>query len=220
MSYVSFENERGEGVLVKYHGIVLAVALGCASAGHAATTRGPTEPVPTNDPGTWVLGEDYPREELLNEVSGITTFKLSVDQTGKIVGCEIAASSGSATLDAVTCALVTSRAQFTPAKDARGRAVAGSYSNRIRWTIPNPGPLTMPKSKFQMVATVDVDKEGIVERCDYTVDGEDLAGISIPDTLCSEDLAVGYNLGRVVDDTGNPVAVRVQVIQSVEFSAR
>ena len=66
----------------------------------------------------------------------MTGFRLTVGTDGRVSECSVTSSSGSSTLDAATCKLITRRARFTPAKDADGNPVTDTYSNRIRWQIP------------------------------------------------------------------------------------
>jgi protein TonB len=67
---------------------------------------------------------------------GTSGFRLEVGTDGRVTGCSITKSSGSSTLDEATCRLVSKRARFTPAKDSSGNAIPDSYSNRVRWQIP------------------------------------------------------------------------------------
>ena len=39
-------------------------------------------------------------------------------------------------LDQAACSNITRRARFTPAKDGSGNPVQDTYSNRVRWVIP------------------------------------------------------------------------------------
>ncbi len=133
---------------MKNHLICVLAVMGSIAVGQDATAREPTGPLPSNDPGAWILTEDYPIEELWAGVKGQTTFKLAIDASGKVAGCEIVESSGSATLDATTCTLVTQRAQFTPAKNAKDVSVAGTYTNRVNWTI-REDPMMLPDNKWQ-----------------------------------------------------------------------
>jgi protein TonB len=67
---------------------------------------------------------------------GAAAFDLLIRPDGRVSDCRITRSSGSAELDAATCAKVSERASFTPAHDAKGDPVAGSFSGVIRWRIP------------------------------------------------------------------------------------
>ena len=94
-------------------------------------------PIPKNNPGTWANTGDYPALALREQREGITAFTVDVSVDGRVIKCTITSSSGHADLDKVTCDNVTARAQFYPGKDKNGVATTGSYSNRVRWQIPD-----------------------------------------------------------------------------------
>lgn len=104
-----------------------------------APPSGATSATPTGSPGAWVTTNDYPTNALRAEAQGTTAFRLDIGSNGLVTGCTITDSSGSQELDTATCQLVTRRARFVPARDPQGRAVAGTYSNRVRWVIPQDG---------------------------------------------------------------------------------
>lgn len=91
---------------------------------------------PRGNPANWATANDYPSRALREERTGTTGFRVTVGGDGRVVSCEITSSSGHPDLDQATCANVTRRARFTPAKDAAGNPVQDTYSNRIRWVIP------------------------------------------------------------------------------------
>lgn len=91
---------------------------------------------PLTAPGRWVSESDYPTSALRRGEQGITRFAVTVGPDGRVRDCAIISSSGSAELDAATCAKVSQRARFDPASDERGNSVAGRYANAIRWQIP------------------------------------------------------------------------------------
>lgn len=96
----------------------------------------PKPPTPKGNAGRWVTTNDYPSRALREEQEGVTTVRLSVDAEGKVTGCTVTGSSGSSLLDDATCKNMQRRARFNPATDGQGRAVAGSYSQSVRWEIP------------------------------------------------------------------------------------
>ncbi len=91
---------------------------------------------PLSAPGRWVSDADYPTNALRRGEQGLTGFEVTVGPDGRVRDCTITRSSGSAELDAATCAKVTQRARFDPASDESGAVVAGRYTNAIRWQIP------------------------------------------------------------------------------------
>jgi protein TonB len=97
----------------------------------------PTGVRPLGRPGLWVTDNDYPAGALRRGEHGATGFSLTVGPDGRVRDCVVTQSSGSPELDRATCAKVSARARFTPARDGSGSAVAATYANTIRWEIPN-----------------------------------------------------------------------------------
>lgn len=91
---------------------------------------------PRNDPLRWVGTDDYRSNWIRQELTGKARFRLEIAADGRVAGCTITGSSGHPELDAATCALVTRRAKFQPARGSEGEPVAGSYSNAIDWQLP------------------------------------------------------------------------------------
>lgn len=87
------------------------------------------------NPGYWVTPDDYPHAALREGRRGITGFRVTVGTDGRVIDCQITDSSGSADLDDATCSNVSRRARFAPALQG-GQPVESSYSNRVRWILP------------------------------------------------------------------------------------
>ena len=79
---------------------------------------------------------DYPASASRMGAEGRVTFILDVGADGRVHGCSITRSSGSAVLDATTCRLMRSRARFTPAVDSNGQPAAGRFSDEVEWKLP------------------------------------------------------------------------------------
>mgnify|MGYP000150220552 CR=1 FL=1 len=92
---------------------------------------------PRNDPLRWVSTDDYKSNWIRQEMTGKARFRLEIAADGRVASCTITASSGHPELDAATCALVSRRAKFQPARGGEGQPVAGSYSNAIDWRLPD-----------------------------------------------------------------------------------
>src|SRR5688500_19922349 len=60
--------------------------------------------------GSLVSSDDYPASALRAREEGVTGFRLEIGPNGRVSGCTITQSSGSAALDSATCRLLTSRA--------------------------------------------------------------------------------------------------------------
>lgn len=93
-------------------------------------------PKPRGNPGAWVTVNDYRSSWINREMTGTARFKLDIGASGRVDNCTITASSGHPELDKATCALVTQRARFDPAKDETGTKVPGTWSNAVRWELP------------------------------------------------------------------------------------
>jgi protein TonB len=91
---------------------------------------------PIGNPASWAMTDDYPARDLDEGHEGTTVFHVTVGADGRVSGCDIVRSSGFRGLDLAKCRAVTKRARFRPATDGNGQAVAGSYSNSVRWQIP------------------------------------------------------------------------------------
>lgn len=96
----------------------------------------PKPPKPKGNPGRWVTPNDYPSRALREEQEGVTTVRLTVDAGGKVTGCSVTGSSGSPLLDDTTCKKMQQRAKFDPATDGDGRPVASTYTQSVKWEIP------------------------------------------------------------------------------------
>lgn len=96
----------------------------------------PVAAKPRNDPGRWLSDSDYRSSWVRKEMVGTARFRLEITATGKVAGCTITGSTGHSELDAATCALVSKRARFEPARGSEGEPVAGSYSSSVRWVLP------------------------------------------------------------------------------------
>lgn len=99
----------------------------------------PFDPVgarPKNNPGRWVVDNDYRPSWLRQGLSGSASFTLAIDAAGKVAGCTITRSTGHSALDAATCELVAKRARFDAARDGTGKPVSGNFYGSITWNIP------------------------------------------------------------------------------------
>jgi periplasmic protein TonB len=80
--------------------------------------------------------DDYPPSALRNEETGTTAVRMTIGPDGRVSDCSITASSGSTALDNATCNILRRRARFTPAQDQAGNPISDTYTQRIRWEIP------------------------------------------------------------------------------------
>ena len=85
---------------------------------------------------TYVTADDYPADAIRRAEEGTTGFRLEVGPDGRVTGCTVTASSGSAALDETTCRLMTTRPRFEAARDRQGRPTTAAVNARIRWSLP------------------------------------------------------------------------------------
>ena len=158
--------------------------------------------MPKGSPGNWLHDGDYPISERAKGVSGTTGFRLLIGKDGSVADCHVENSSGSAALDETTCALLKTRASFQPARDERGRAIEGTYNGRITWRLPANSTIPMPSPRT-LTVTVDISKEGVVEKCSVDTSGD----YTLPADPCQR-YPVGSKGKIFVGKDGLPFPVR------------
>ncbi|MBN8844363.1 MAG: TonB family protein [Sphingomonadales bacterium] len=130
--------------------MLLLVAAQDNAQGPASAPQSSEPMRPVTNPGTWVTNADYPAAAMRDEMEGTTGFRLTVGPDGLPRRCEVTASSGSEELDAATCRLIMERARFQIQRDEKGVRLGGTYSNRIRWQIPDDYLDRLAASGFQL----------------------------------------------------------------------
>jgi periplasmic protein TonB len=93
-------------------------------------------PSPKGSYLTWATTDDYPTGATRREEQGSTRIRVTVGPDGRVSGCTVTGSSGSAELDSTTCALITRRGRFSPGTDGEGNPVSGTWTTSIRWVLP------------------------------------------------------------------------------------
>jgi TonB family protein len=164
-----------------FAGAILAAALTALSPAAARTAKA-TGPVPLTAPGSWLTEDDYPASAMHVRDHGLTVFALAIDAQGRVSSCRITASSGSAILDEATCRLITERGRFTPARDARGRAVPGQFASRVRWQFDPER--AEPIVAWRTAVALNIARDGTVLSC--TIERSALAPAEAK-TLCPPD---------------------------------
>jgi protein TonB len=99
----------------------------------AAVVREPQARAPLQQ---LISAADYPPSALAQGEQGRVEFTLDIAANGRVEGCTITRSSGSAALDSATCRLLRSRARFTPAVTSTGMPAAASIDDAVRWDLP------------------------------------------------------------------------------------
>jgi len=98
-------------------------------------TAMPQRAQPRGDPGAWVSRSDYPTLAVRQGWTGVTRFRLTVGQDGRVADCAITGSSGHDLLDSAACDRIMARARFKAATDGTGTATTGVYLGSIRWEL-------------------------------------------------------------------------------------
>lgn len=96
----------------------------------------PVSAKPRNDPSRWLSDRDYRPNWARQELTGTARFRLEIAADGRVEGCRITGSTGHSSLDEATCALVTRRARFEPARGVQGEPVRGVYNGAVVWQLP------------------------------------------------------------------------------------
>jgi hypothetical protein len=136
------------------------------------------------------------------------SYRLVISTAGRVASCELTRPTGKRALDDATCRLIAERARFEPARDSRGRAVAGSYANTVRWQIPQGRMAPAPGT---LVTTLVVEKDGTVSSC--TVDTAEGSYEAARQRACERPGA----FEPIVDAAGNPVRKRVRATLKIEY---
>lgn len=151
---------------------------------------------------------DYPPQSWLAGEEGAVRYEVAVDESGAVTSCTISESSGHEALDQATCDILIKRAEFEPALNEYGEAIAGTYRGRHRWRKREP----QVPGAFQFEATFTLDETGRARDCEVSaIDG------ALPDELrrMAEKNACPFGERRATapyrDENGVPVAKRVTV---------
>lgn len=117
---------------------IWAMLLAMAASGFAFAAESGPEQLNAQELFT---EDDYPSEALRLELQGRTEVRLTINANGRVQACQVIQSSGHDVLDQATCHIYQTRAEFRPARNREGRAVAGKIERRIVWRLPmeNPG---------------------------------------------------------------------------------
>jgi TonB family protein len=79
---------------------------------------------------------DYPRDAMHGGQGGDTTFMVMIDEKGAIMDCMVEQSSGVASLDAMACQIIRTRAKAKkPALDAAGKPVKSIMTETVTWQL-------------------------------------------------------------------------------------
>jgi len=100
-------------------------------AGSGGNGGGGGPAVPAQRVAGALSDRDYPRDA--GRAGGTVGIAFTVRSDGRVDGCRVLGSSGSARLDGLTCSLVTQRFRYRPARDASGQAVDSTLRTAFTW---------------------------------------------------------------------------------------
>src|SRR3954469_4591066 len=146
--------------------MIFALAALAAALPPAVTAHDPT---PDRPLVSWLSDSDYPASAIRRGVSGIVGFRLDVGVNGAPIRCPITLSAD-AELDRTTCDIFMARAHFQPARDGRGRAVAGSVASRVRWVLPPPEKSAPRFAAMGVANVISLDARGNIT-CTMSANG-------------------------------------------------
>lgn len=183
----------------------------------AALAKRPAAAIPIGSPGDWIGTDDYPAAALRFAMTGVTAFRLAVDATGKPSRCDVVASSGFDILDEATCQRLMTVARFRPARDSRGRPAEGSYSSRVRWTLPDqPRPATIEHLSSMILS---IDQSGKLTSCRY-VHHVPVEAQTSDDGLCEQAQDLQQEaLGRALRGMFEGPSAEIEVLMATAFTS-
>lgn len=158
---------------MSFRAAILASAF-TATASLASAQASPAQPL--SNPGEWIQSDDYPAWAVQYETEGVVGVELSIDAAGAPLDCTVTESSEVADLDRIACEKLLQRARFKPATNSEGNPVASTWSNRVRFQLPEKQPSNtseqqeIPEPQEIIVAFI-IEKDGRVSDC--TVTGAD-----------------------------------------------
>ncbi len=77
----------------------------------------------------------YPKQAIHETNTGRVGIALLIDEAGKVRDCMVEETSGYATLDTMSCHVLTTQAEFHPAIGADGKPAKSASFHRINWKI-------------------------------------------------------------------------------------
>lgn len=82
-----------------------------------------------------IRDRDYPKDSSRAQAGGDVEVRFTIEPSGRVSSCRVTRSSGDASLDRTTCALIEERFRFKPATNAAGDPVASPYGWRQSWWL-------------------------------------------------------------------------------------
>lgn len=156
--------------------LMMAAALAAMATGDGRRHRLGTAAKPARGSLLGLFStDDYPNYALRHGEQGTTAVRLTISPAGGVSRCVVDVSA-SPNLDRKTCAVITARATYNPARDARGRPMTGHDSARIRWVIPrddDEAPYTaiptILEYRDDLISSVVQIRNGLIDSCSAEV---------------------------------------------------
>ncbi len=158
--------------------LIATLSLAAALSLPAENSRG-QRAIPERPLVELFSADDYPMEALHRGLEGRVHVRFRVGADGRVRDCKAATSSGHAVLDRATCALLTERARYRPARNAQGEAVSDTINTHVRWVLPDPSQIPFQREHlvFRMAraggattCSLTINDTAIqpdVDACDY-----------------------------------------------------
>ncbi|MEL6529210.1 MAG: energy transducer TonB [Pseudomonadota bacterium] len=130
------------------------------------------------DQGVWArqIQMAYPKSAMLEEVQGSVGTKVDIDANGRVMGCVVTRSSGSAVLDMAACSGMQEYARFNPALDENGEPTGGDYRTTITYLLtPSKqpafprGPLPVNELQWALQIQQNYPVEALRQKAQGTV---------------------------------------------------
>lgn len=186
--------------------------MACMSSGLHARGKARSA-LAAENPGLWFSSDAYPVAALRAGESGRVVAELSLDETGKVAGCAVKVSSGSATLDAATCDLALAKARYLPARDEAGTPIKSTVTLPVRWTLPENVPVK--PSTFSLTVSVELSPAGDMLSCASKVTGSSAEPIG---DVCGIPPAIEQSLSMMPTLVGRHAMITLQSAWTVDSS--
>lgn len=168
-----------------------------------------------------ISNSDYPSAAIRAGEQGRVRIILNVAPYGGVTNCRVEQSSGSAALDFTTCQLATQRFKFDPGRNAQGRSVASTYSQSVRWVLPDDdGAATALTEWLPVFAPGEIRRamaqDSIGVRC--AVETEGTAFFHMMERACPPDSRVA--IAELMQSSGTMLSVTTVIPEGAPATER
>lgn len=125
-------------------------------------TLGAGAPRPVRPVASLVDYADYPVDAIRRGASGTVAVSIDVSAAGTPTRCTVTQAADPA-LDAATCEILMTRAHFEAGRNRRGEPIAGTFSSRIRWILPDDSG-SGPRANLSALISNDDYPAGAIQR--------------------------------------------------------